>query len=178
MLTTFCLLLTTTLVHPFHSTSTEMQWNETTKCVELSMRIDLLDERWLKKQAARRSKAAKTDVSDEAVPWELQCLRRHLWFDPVASKKGSAVRSGFVGKPIRWVGQQQEGAYVWWFFEVFCEDGTPPSRLRTNLLFERDRSFQHRYVVLSEDIDESKRAFDLVERQPESAITWSNPSTR
>lgn len=159
-------LLLGAMVHPFHATSGEMQWNAETGCVEVALRIDVLDERWLKEQAKRRSGQANAPAK-----WELSCLKQHLLFDPKPKTPSKEKPGAFESRPLRWVGQKEEGAYVWWFFEVVCEDGIPPRKLRTSLLFKRDRAFQHRFVVLSEAEDESKKAFDLSEQKPEATFS-------
>ncbi|MEM6471980.1 MAG: hypothetical protein AAF802_20640 [Planctomycetota bacterium] len=173
MMSILLFLTAAVLTHPFHATSAEMQWNEQTRCVEVAWRLDMLDERWLKKQAERRSGA--DELNDD---WPIGVLRRRIWFDPKPRKavgnsvSSSAASGAYESKPLRWVGQKEEGAYVWWFFEVVCEEAVPPQGVLTTMLFDRDHSYQHRFVILNDELEEAKRAFDLTKREPRSAIVW------
>lgn len=148
------------LMHPVHETVCELEWNPNNRRVEVAMRIDVLDEQWIAHQLD-----AKIDT-DSNSDWRGKFLRSQLFFDPVAS---AAEDSQPTGRPIRWIGRKKDGAHVWWFFEVVCDDGKPPTTIRTRLLFDRQSNYQHRVVVLGTKVSEDAK-------RPSFVLTNQNPS--
>ena len=74
------------------------------------------------------------------------------------------------GRPLEWVGRKEDGGHVWWFFEVICEDGKPPTSIQTRLLFDRHRDYQHSLVVLGIEVPEgAKRPSILLSLQAPKA---------
>ena len=45
------LLLTFLVVHPVHETISEIEWNDDTKRLEVAMRVDAIDDQWIRKQS-------------------------------------------------------------------------------------------------------------------------------
>lgn len=129
------------LLHPVHETVSEVEWNPATDCLEVALRLDQLDEQWIARQC-----------DTEQPAWQAEYLRKQVFFDPPEKADGKGVPQG---KPIRWVGRKEQGGYVWWFYEVICKDGKPPQHVRTQLLFQHERGYQHRIILL--DCVESNR---------------------
>ena len=150
-------------MHPVHETVCELEWNPNTRRVEVAMRVDVLDEQWIAHQVD-----AKIDV-DLHSNWQGNFLRSQLFFDPAASAKGGVQPTG---RPIRWIGRKKEGAHVWWFFEVVCDDGTPPTTIQTRLLFDRQSNYQHRIVVLGTGVSENAKrpSFVLTDHKPSASL--------
>lgn len=44
-------LLTFLVVHPVHETISEIEWNDDTKRLEVAMRVDAIDDQWIRKQS-------------------------------------------------------------------------------------------------------------------------------
>ncbi|QDV41538.1 hypothetical protein Enr13x_13810 [Stieleria neptunia] len=173
------------LMHPVHETVCELEWNAETRRVEVALRIDVLDEQWMARTI--QADTADDDTADD--DWRANYLRSKLFFDPqigrgeraeTGPRKPGPPESGPVkpkpdklrGRPIRWVGRKPDGGHVWWFFEVVCEDGRPPTSIQTRLLFDRHVDYQHRIVVLGKPVaDNGKRlSILLTERQPSAAL--------
>ena len=169
-------LWSTLLMHPVHETVCEIEWNAESRRVEVALRIDVLDEQWM----ARSIQADGGDDDD----WQGEYLRSKLFFDPQVGQderaKSEAAEPGpaasepvkLSGRPIRWVGRKLDGGHVWWFFEVVCNDGRPPTSIQTRLLFDRQRDYQHRIVVLGKPVaDDGKRvSILLTEQKPSAAL--------
>ncbi|PAY20859.1 hypothetical protein CKO51_03720 [Rhodopirellula sp. SM50] len=161
-------LWSTLLMHPVHETVCEIEWNAQTRRVEVALRIDVLDEQWM-------ARSIQTDADED---WQAEYLRSKLFFDPQVDQ-GERTESGpaeseavqLSGRPIRWVGRKPDGGHVWWFFEVVCKDGRPPTSIQTRLLFDRHRDYQHRIVVLGKPVaDDGKRISILLTEQKPSAV--------
>ncbi|WP_372894742.1 DUF6702 family protein [Stieleria sp.] len=163
-------LWSTLLMHPVHETVCEIEWNAESRRVEVALRIDVLDEQWM----------ARSIQADADEDWQGEYLRSKLFFDPQVGQgeraeseaaKPEAVK--LSGRPIRWVGRKLDGGHAWWFFEVVCQDGKPPTSFQTRLLFDRQRDYQHRIVVLGKPVaDDGKRvSILLTEQKPSAALT-------
>jgi hypothetical protein len=155
------------LMHPVHQTVSEMEWNRQTGCVEVALRLDVLDEQWIRRQAKDRNRAG----------WQAGYLQSRWSF---AAGEDSVAEDRWAGKPIRWVGRKQDGGYVWWFFEVVCEDGAPPTSVRTRLLFDREPGYDHRIILLNcvkSSDDEATRddrcSVVLNEAQPQAELSFA-----
>ncbi len=155
------------LLHPVHQTVSEMEWNPQTRCVEVALRLDVLDEQWIDRQAEDRTRQG----------WQADYLRSRWSF---GSGDVSAAKTRWAGKPIRWVGRKQVGGYVWWFFEVVCDDGEPPTSVRTRLLFDREPGYDHRIVLLNcvqsgenDSGDDDRCAVVLNEAKPHAELSFA-----
>ncbi|MCA9136155.1 MAG: hypothetical protein KDB00_05335 [Planctomycetales bacterium] len=161
---TFAIIWAALLWHPVHETVCEVEWNPNNRRMEVALRIDVLDEQWIaEKVNAKDGAKSKSD-------WRIKYLRSQLFFDPKESgKKGTPP----TGRPIHWIGRKQEGAHVWWFFEVVCDDGKPPTSIQTRLFFDRHRDYQHRIVVLGGNVlDNGKRpSFVLTNEKPAATLS-------
>lgn len=152
-------LLATLLMHPVHETVCEVEWNAKTRCVEVALRLDALDEQWIERELE----------IDTRSDWHARFLQSQLFFDPVADKD---TPSKLSGRPIKWIGRKEDGAHVWWFFEVVCADGKPPTLLQTRLFFDRHHDYQHRVVVLGRETTENHKrpSFLLTAQEPQAKL--------
>ncbi|MCO8122264.1 hypothetical protein NHH03_10980 [Stieleria sp. TO1_6] len=143
------LIFSSLLLHPVHETFCELEWNRRTQRVEAALRLDSLDEQWIAKRYANQTPPDDAASQPNGTPtapsaWQQAFLERQLMFD--ATGKGAERRSGHS---IKWVGRKEDGAHVWWFFEVLCEQGVPPKTLETRLLFDREKGYHHRVNLLN-----------------------------
>ncbi|QEG00900.1 hypothetical protein Mal15_49760 [Stieleria maiorica] len=150
------------LMHPVHETVCEIEWNAETKRVEVALRIDVLDEQWM----------ARSIGADSDDQWRGNYLRSRVFFDPISDN--SVSDNGDMpdpsGRPIKWLGRKPDGGHAWWFFEVVCEDGVPPTSILSRLLFDRDRNYRHHIVVLGRPAgDDGKRVSIVLTEQKPSA---------
>ena len=60
------LLITALLLHPVHETIAEIEWNEKTKRFEVAMRLDAIDDQWIRRESKRElpNKAKNENSSD------------------------------------------------------------------------------------------------------------------
>ncbi|QDV63338.1 DUF6702 family protein [Crateriforma conspicua] len=156
-------LLGLLFLHPVHATEAEVEFNAKSGRLEVALRLDVLDAELIDKVASRISvpdakpdPTAERDTDDEAV--SLQTRRRLVYL---------ARNFGVGAKPPRdaagryhWVGEEPDGAYVWWYFEIDVagvasrpddEGGQPsaaPNRLRCTLLRDHDSRYVHRVRLL------------------------------
>lgn len=160
-------LCTSLLMHPVHETVCEVQWNAKTKRVEVALRLDSLDEQWIEKHSADDSADADSD-GDTNADWRSRFLSSQILFDPTVNKR---LKSRVTGRPIKWMGRKEDGGHVWWFFEVICDDGKPPTAIQIRLLFDQDSSYQHRIIMLGQsDKGTQSHSVVLTERKPKSPL--------
>jgi len=152
------------LLHPVHETVSEIEWNPKTHCLEVALRLDVLDEQWISKQ----------QTGDRNKGWQAKYLQSRLLFDAI---EDSEKKGGLIAEPLRWIGRKEEGGYVWWFFEVVCENGKPPSEVSTRLLFDREPGYEHRIVLLGcAKSDGQDCALILNEAKPQAALPLQQDS--
>ena len=140
MYTSFLFLL---LMHPVHATVAEIQWNPTTRRMEVALGLDALDAQWLSKQAV----AAKRGKS-----WRLAYLRQKFRITDTVGAGQSETSS------YHWIGREQKGARVWWFFEIEPVDARKPQWIQQRILNDREPNYTHRILILGES---GKRSLNL-----------------
>ncbi len=134
----FLPVLIATLLHPMHETVAEVQWNPKTHRVEVALRLSVLDQQWIQ----RNHTGAKGDKTDEIKTWAIGYLSKTFAVDPGKSKP--------VKPPIyHWVGRKEEGAHVWWFFEIEPASKRPPKVLSQRMFFEREQGYVNRVLILA-----------------------------
>lgn len=132
------ILLTWMTMHPSHVTTCEMQWNAETHVVEVALRLAVADEAVLVPKIARLSPqdqaARAADVLAARMP--LMAAKRTDAETGPAKKMPAddLVDAAVSADRYRWIGRQEEGFHVWWYFEFKPENGQPPARLRSTLL--------------------------------------------
>lgn len=100
-----CLPPTAVFAHPFHVTIAEAEWNEESKSLEVSLRVNPLDVERLLRQRWKRS--VELTEGDKKAEQELhQYLEERL----------SIVVNGKRLKP-KWVGMEVEVSRAWLYFE-------------------------------------------------------------
>ncbi|MDA8744064.1 hypothetical protein N9N28_05475, partial [Rubripirellula amarantea] len=139
------------LMHPVHETVSEVEWNEQTKSVEVAVRFHRLDEEWILKQPVVKNFGDKFnaetpelsgDEASELGRRAMGYLGRHYRFKGFQDPKAIAL--------YRWIGRKEEGAHVWWYFEVVSNDKTRPTLIDLTLLFEHNQNYTHRVVFLDQ----------------------------
>lgn len=148
------------MMHPVHETVSEVQWNPESKCLEVSLRLSVLDEQWIHREMSKDSK------KEDAKIGYLRYLKSRFLLDP-AGKKKPADHARY-----KWIGRSEEGSHVWWYFEVYPDDKLRPKKLENRLMFDRDKSYTNRVLIL--ETEKPKRAITLSTKHPEAAL-FSNP---
>ncbi len=148
----FPLLFTFALLHPVHETVTEIEWNAQTGRLEVALRLDVLDEQWLRKRGEHNVEDSK---------WRLDYLRR----------KFRVTKSPSKGQPdgceYHWVGRHEEGSHVWWYFEIALRDKQPPTWVDQRVLFEREENYTHRILILDQV---PRRSLTLTIQRPKANL--------
>lgn len=130
-------LLSTMLLHPAQESLAELQFNEKSQRVEVALRLSTTDEQQLlqsvSKSPIREVLRNQHDLEHAA----LTLLRKRLRFgtrDGVNAAEFPAESADAYG----WIGRQDEGAHVWWYFTYA---GTPDqlTHLRCTLFATPDR---------------------------------------
>jgi hypothetical protein len=129
LISLFCALL----LHPSHKTISEVDWNAETRRVEVAIRLDALDEQWLRQRLAGQSKTFQWAVA------YLQSKYR-IAETPKPDQKDSCV--------YHWIGREEDGSHVWWYFEIEPRNGQPPDWIDVRVLFEREKNYTHQIVRL------------------------------
>ncbi|MCG8649232.1 MAG: hypothetical protein MI861_05335, partial [Pirellulales bacterium] len=107
----FAALLTTILLHPVHETVAEVEWNQQSKRLEVALRLDVLDEQWLARKYGPRKDVAS---------WALKYLRGRFRVGDRQAAEVNPDQPADKPDPARyhWVGRDQQGSHVWWYFEI------------------------------------------------------------
>ena len=150
--TLFAVCLVASPVHPVHETVAEVEWNTTSKRLEVALRLDALDEQWLKQRLA----------ADQSLKqWATEYLRRKF---RIQDKPGAGHQDP---SSYHWVGREQRGAHVWWFFEIEPRDHQEPTWIEQRMLFEREPNYTHRFLILDED---SRRSYTVTPQRPKATL--------
>jgi hypothetical protein len=146
-------LLAALLLHPVYETLAEIEWNEQTGRLEVALRLDLLDEQWLRNRLAR----AEADQSRWAVDYLRQRFR-------IADRpaEGEVDRISY-----HWIGRDEQGPHAWWYFELEPVDGKPPRWIDVRILREREDSYVHRIVILGQV---PRRSLTLTIQRPQASL--------
>ena len=145
-------LLCLMLVHPVHETVSEIEWNPKTNRMEVALRLDILDEQWLQKRASN----PKPDKS-----WRVDYLKKKFRF-PRPKGAGQARANAY-----HWIGREQKGAHVWWYFEIEPADASQPQWIQQSMLEEREPNYTHRILILGEA---GKRSLNLTTRKNKARL--------
>ncbi|QDT10576.1 DUF6702 family protein [Planctomycetes bacterium K23_9] len=136
-----CLLFVlTALLHPVHETVSELQWNAQTRRVEVALRMSVLDEEWVKRNQGPGIRKENTRT------WAVSYLSETFRIDPgsvLESEKPNAKKSVY-----HWVGRKEEGAHVWWFFEIEPVDKKKPRIISQEMFFSREQGYSNRVLIL------------------------------
>ena len=130
------LLLASLLLHPVHETVAEIEWNPQSKRLEVALRLDVLDEQWLRK----RNRRGESD----GMKWASRYLRQHF---RIAALPKEAQRDS---TDYHWVGREEEGSHVWWFFEIEPGDQKRPEWIEQRMLLEREENYTHQILILDQ----------------------------
>jgi len=131
MITALSWLLASFLLHPVQETFAEMQLNPRTGRIEVSLRLSQLDEqRWIRAARGESERQTKVLVENFRFGSEEELTR---WSDDVE-------RRAMLRKRYRWIGRQDEGAHVWWYFEYEPVDGVVPTHVRCRFFDQNDET--------------------------------------
>ncbi|MGI9467922.1 MAG: DUF6702 family protein [Rubripirellula sp.] len=156
-------LLCLMLVHPVHETVAEIEWNPKTHRMEVALRLDILDEQWLAKQAV------KADATSEvATNWRLKYLEQ----------KFRVTKPTGAGQPLtssyHWIGREQKGPHVWWYFEIEPTDKTKPHWVQQKMLEDREPNYTHRVLILGVP---GKRSLNLTSQKNKARLDQAKDDT-
>lgn len=146
-------LLVSLLLHPFHETVAEVEWNRETARLEVALRMDLIDEQWLRR-------AVRQGIpSDDN--WEVIYLRsRFRVSEPPEPGQPDTTK-------YKWIGRDEERGHVWWYFEIEPPDHMRPRWLENRMLFEKEKDQINRVVVLGGEV---KQTLVLTARRPRGEL--------
>jgi hypothetical protein len=164
-------LLTAAMLHPVHETVSEVEWNEKSHRLEVALRLDALDEEWLRMQAGDPADVSK---------WTIAYLRRKFRITdahPGVTTADAPIADG--GPPAKnvpqarddssatyhWIGSEDRGSFVWWYFEIEPVDHQRPQWIDVRLLWERNENYVNRILVLGQ---QPRRAFTLTTQRPKA----------
>jgi len=135
------------LIHPVHETVSEVEWNPMTRRMEVALRLDTLDAQWLSKQAL---------ATDQGKSWRMAYLQQKFRLtDRVGA--GQPETSSY-----HWIGREQKGAHVWWYFEIEPLNHRKPQWIQQRVLDGRESHYTHRILILGEP---GKRSLNLSSRK-------------
>lgn len=140
----FCWLVAVThpsvLVHPVHETVTEIEWNAGSGRLEVAIRLDADDERWIREKM-------NADVDANVSDWAIEYLKKRFRVADLSESK-SASKAGIDPTTYHWIGRDRDGAYAWWYFEIDAGDRRRPEWFDHQVLFDREPDFLHRVLIL------------------------------
>ncbi len=145
------------MTHPVHETVSEIEWNAESGCLEVSMRLSVLDAQWIKRQV-------KPKQDDKA--WPIVYLQKRFRVDP--PKKDQAKANAKNTAKLKWVGRDEEGSHVWWYFEIHPANKQMPKIVDNRMLWDREDSYINRIVILKNN--KPQRAIDLTFRKPSAKL--------
>ncbi|MGI9427137.1 MAG: DUF6702 family protein [Bythopirellula sp.] len=153
------ILLIAALLHPVHETVSEIEWNTKTSRLEVALRIDVLDEQWLRK---------KLGGQQEVPQWALGYLRQNFRITERPEKNKPDETT------YRWIGRKPEGSHVWWYFEIEPPDKKRPTWIEQRVLFDREENYTHRILILEKN---RRRSLDLNSQRPKADLDQAKDDT-
>ncbi len=154
MLNLLCLSL---LMHPVHESVSEVEWNQATGRLEVAMRLDVLDEQWLRRRA---DEARRDGDKKKKGDWQLAYLRSRFRISDVKDEKKDPTK-------YHWVGSEEDGGHIWWFFELEPAERQVPEWVEDRVLFERNLNQANRVLVIGQV---PKRTLILTIRHPRAYL--------
>ncbi|MDB4749929.1 hypothetical protein OAF83_03395, partial [Rubripirellula sp.] len=127
--------------------------------MEVALRLDVLDAQWLEKQAAKTGTPSN---------WRLKYLKKKFRLTEPASA-GQPLTSSY-----HWIGREQKGAHVWWFFEIEPTDGNKPQWIQQSMLDDREPNYTHRILILGKP---GKRSLNLTTRKNKARLDQAKDDT-
>jgi hypothetical protein len=109
------------LLHPSQESLAELQFNEKTQRVEISLRLSVADEQQLLRGVSQAAIDELVEDADAMKAAAIAVLSERMRFGTAEELEARPKRAA-EPTPYLWAGRQSEGAHVWWFFEY---DGTP-----------------------------------------------------
>lgn len=162
MLSSFFSVALMIMMHPVHETVAEVQWNPESKCLEVSLRLSVLDEQWILREKSRES------VKDIQKQNPSECYLEYLKPRFLLDAKQQTKRKQEDRARYKWIGRSEEGSHAWWHFEIHPSDGTRPEKLENRLLLDRERNYTNRVLVLEKE--KPKRALTFSVKHPEAEL--------
>jgi hypothetical protein len=149
----FAFLLVSLVMHPVHETVAEVEWNSDQGRLEVALRIDAIDEQWLKRRHASQHRG------DGA--WQTAYLRQRFRISELPAE----------GEPdeakYRWIGRDEDRGHVWWFFEIEPPGRKPPSWIEQRVLLEKEDNQVNRVLLLGRV---PKQTLILTMQQPRASL--------
>lgn len=152
------LLFAALFAHPSHESFSEVEWNSKTGRLEVALRLDALDEQWLKRQLKNAA---------DNKNWPLEYVQSTYRIAELPKKNESDSTK------YRWVGREEEGPHVWWYFEIEPNDHGLPNWVEVRVLFEREKNYVHQFVRLDLKPRYSKLLTHQFPRRPFSPVAKS-----
>ena len=149
-------LLALMLLHPVHETVAEVEWNQKSQCLEVALRMSVLDAQWIKREHAK----PKQEVED----WAVGYLRSTIRVDAKSTREQPAKSPK---TKFKWIGAKQEGSHVWWFFEIHQANKQRPQTVENRFLMDRDSNYVNRFNVLGV---KPARAITFSQSKPTSVL--------
>ncbi|MGB7347403.1 MAG: DUF6702 family protein [Pirellulaceae bacterium] len=156
-------LLFATLLHPVHETVSEVQWNAETHRVEVALRMSVLDEQWVMQNHGNKDDDVKT--------WATKYLSRTFVVDPPKDKDAKQAT-------YHWVGRKDEGAHVWWFFEIESATKKKPLELSQRMFFERDQGYANRVLLLGTPVAKNGQQKNVTVPRRSITLTIQQPTAK
>ena len=168
-------LLCLMLVHPVHETVAELEWNPKTHRMEVALRLEILDAQWLAKQHAKAN--TSPDTSPDASP-DKNADPANNWRLKYLEQKFRVTKPSGAGQPLtssyHWIGREQKGPHVWWYFEIEPTDKTKPQWVQQRMLEDREPNYTHRVLILG---DPGKRSLNLTSRKNKARLDQAKDDT-
>ena len=153
------LLMIAALLHPVHETVSEIEWNAENSRLEVAMRLDVLDEQWLRKKLGGQERDSQ---------WALRYLRQNFRVTDRSQDKTPDKTT------YRWVGRKEEGSHVWWYFEIEPPDKKRPTWIDQRVMLERKENYTNRILILDQT---PRRSLDLNAQRPKANLDEAEDDT-
>ena len=161
----FALLMSTVLVHPFHVSICEAEWNAKSERFELAMRLDPRDLTTALSKMARRRVDLEALTPDAARELMIQYVNSRF---KVSDDQAMAAQ-------WRWVGLENETKFVWVYLELQPRDNAKSLSLKNELLFEVAPSQLNTIVLKSGSV---KQTLQFSRKQSSQILQRINNSWR
>jgi hypothetical protein len=133
-------LLPWLLLHPFHVTLTEAEWNPQSQRLECALRVDPRD-----LDLALSRQAEQPDFSERLTKAELRRAAESYLQKHIRLQRGDEASGR-----LHWVGTEADRKYRWFYFELEPPAGEGPLRMVHRVFFQVQSGQRNTVVFRSE----------------------------
>ncbi len=152
------------LAHPFHTTTAEMEWNRDSGRWEVSLKMQGFD--------AQRAFQSQNQASPSLDRANKETIKQV--FSKYLSTRFKLENARKESSEFHWIGMEEQGASLWFYFELTPPQDTTDLKLFQTVLHEFETDQVNTVTVRSD----RPRSINLTRKSPSIALSALQPSVK